>query len=163
MLNFSPILRTRRGEQIHPLAWCSEHQSLVPWTAVLITLVFAIPCSAQYAESVLVDEPFAYWLLDEVEGTTDLKNIGTESETATYSGPFTLGVPGLADPNRNAVRFAGDDEDGTEGFLKGYLNGVLFEEKTGVGRLFNHGADIGIGRCSRVVAIEDGEPRRSFN
>ena len=38
------------------------------------------------------------------------------------------------------------DEAGKAGFLRGYLNGGLFEEKTGVGQLFNHGANVAIGR-----------------
>jgi hypothetical protein len=59
--------------------------------------------------SVQTDEPYAYWLLDEVEGTTDLKNSGTEVVSANYSGSLTLGQPGLSDPNRSAVRFAGSD------------------------------------------------------
>ena len=37
------------------------------------------------------------------------------------------------------------DEDGLEGTFTGYLNGFSFGSGTGVGRLFNHGDDLGIG------------------
>ena len=48
------------------------------------------------------------------------------------------------------------DEDGKEGVLTGYLNGAVFEEKSGVGRLFNHGANVGIGRKNNDTYYDTG-------
>ncbi len=85
-------------------------------SAILTVVGFGAPGSAQtYSERILADGPFAYWRLDETEGTT-AANLGTSTaESATYSGPLELGVPGLvpeglADPDNKAVRFLGFDD-----------------------------------------------------
>lgn len=81
---------------------------------VIVTLAFAMPIQAQsYSDTILADQPFAYWRLDET-GSGPATNLGTSAaEDATYDGAAQLefGVPGLADPDNAAVRFKGLDED----------------------------------------------------
>ena len=60
-------------------------------------------------------------------------------------GNIYLSTPIDSNTTYHATLVMDGDEDGKEGFLRGYLNGGLFQEKTGVGRLFNHGDDTAIG------------------
>ncbi len=48
------------------------------------------------------------------------------------------------------------DTAGMEGTLSGYLNGELFGEKTGVGQIFNHGDDVGIGGMDTSTFFDSG-------
>jgi hypothetical protein len=48
------------------------------------------------------------------------------------------------------------DDIGTEGTLTGYLNGQAFGEKTGVGQIYNHGDDAGIGHVHQNTYFQSG-------
>lgn len=57
-----------------------------------------------YAEAVLASKPWAYWRLDEIEGTLAIDS-GGHGRTASYDGGYALflpgpGAPGLAGPGR---------------------------------------------------------------
>lgn len=54
-----------------------------------------------------------------------------------------------------ALVMAGDDA-GFEGTLTGYLDGAPFGTGTGVGQLFNHGDDVGIGGMDTNTLLVDG-------
>ena len=66
-------------------------------------------------------------------------------EDDTEGGNIYLSTAIESGATYHAALIMDGDEDGMEGFLRGYLNGGLFQEKTGVGRLFNHGDDTAIG------------------
>ena len=57
-----------------------------------------------YAQRVLGDSPVSYWRLDESSGTTAADQLGLNP--GTYSGGYTLGVPG-AIAGDSAVAFNG--------------------------------------------------------
>ena len=51
---------------------------------------------------------------------------------------------------------AGEESDDLEGTLTGYLNGEQFGQKTGVGLLYNHGDDAGIGHVHQNTFFQSG-------
>ena len=79
---------------------------------------------AQFAEQVVIDGAFAYWTMNET-GPGAANNSGSNAdESATFpeNDQIEFGVPGLADANSVAVRFAGFDPDATdEASGAGYL------------------------------------------
>lgn len=60
-------------------------------------------------------------------------------------GNLYLSVPITSGQTYQVGLVMSGDATGKAGTLTGYLNGAPFGEKTGVGRLFNHGGDVSIG------------------
>jgi len=92
--SFAPYLEVywvADGVQVNP----STHQHANG--AELVWQHYAGGTSA-YADAVLGDGPTAYWRLDEGAGSTSAWDWSGADNTATYTGGYTLGVPGnLAD------------------------------------------------------------------
>ena len=66
-------------------------------------------------------------------------------EDDVEGGSVYLSTPIESNTTYHVALVMDGDEDGKEGFLRGFLNGGMFQEKPGVGRLFAHGNDAGIG------------------
>ena len=89
---------------------------------MLMFAVMGLPhyASAQFTSEALIDEPFAYWSMNE-SGPGAASNLGTDPvENATFPNneQVVFGAPGLADENLTSVRFNGFDEaSGVGGFM----------------------------------------------
>lgn len=67
----------------------------------------AVAAGTDYRDTVLADDPVAYWRLGESSGTAVSDEVGTL--VGTYEGSPQLGQPGLVVDADGAVRFGGDD------------------------------------------------------
>lgn len=59
-----------------------------------------------YADEVLADSPYSWFTLGEASGTT-VTNSGSNTQTGTYNGAVTLGVPGIPGSTETAATFDG--------------------------------------------------------
>jgi hypothetical protein len=77
-----------------------------------VTITVSGTTGSAYATTIAGLSPVAYWRLGEASGTIAADSAGTN--TGTYAGAPTLGVPGLltGDPN-TAVQFEGTDDQVT--------------------------------------------------
>ena len=81
-----------------------------------------LPAPGGYAANVALDNPLAYWRLDEPAGTTTVLDRSGNGDPGTISGGVTLGVPGgLGNDNDTAAAF-----DGTSGYINVPDNSSLF-------------------------------------
>lgn len=75
----------------------------------LAGVVFATSAEASsYSDTILADNPVAYWRLGELSGTTAASQVNSPANNGTYQVGFTLGQAGVLPFDSNtAVRFNG--------------------------------------------------------